>query len=533
MSIPRSVLLLAAVHLSLFVYVALFAPMSFLLDDAYYSLTVAANIASGQGISYGGFATNGFQPLYTFILTPLFALLGEHRMACLKIALLFCGLCSTGSLLVLYRIAAGYAGQTAGVLAVGMGALSTNLLMHAGGGLETTLHALIFLLAVEFYTGRRNRLDLKDSLLLGLLLGVLALARLDACFVFFAVFADRFVVHRSNLKLALKENVVVFAPALLLLAPWFAWNASTFGTIAQSSGAFHHWRGIEAQGFSYALPGFLAVAAIKLLSLAVKLPLEPLTGYRPLFLEPARMLLGLDRSSGNFALALWKQNPGIAVLLAVAAIFVAVAVFFTVRKALPRLKSLLPLSWTLFALGGAALYYPLVLIHYSMRHYYAYSLLVTIPVAVIASPLLRRSPDGRLATSARNALLLGIGIIALFRCGPFDPKLPDSNDYGFARIEQIRQAIPAGASMGYTDCGFYGYFLPEYTVVNLDGILNFEAQQALRENRMSRYLVEKKVGYVLALDNLKNEYRRQFETDMLSVLEPLEGSDFIYRVKAP
>ena len=75
--------------------------------------------------------------------------------------------------------------------------------------------------------------------------------------------------------------------------------------------------------------------------------------------------------------------------------------------------------------------------------------------------------------------------------------------------------------------------MPDYTVVNLDGILNFEAQRAMRENRMSQYLVRAGVRYVTALDNLHNEYRRRFESDMLSVLEKVEGSDFIYRVRPP
>ncbi|MEK7250053.1 MAG: hypothetical protein AAB209_06475, partial [Bacteroidota bacterium] len=39
-------------------------------DDAYLSLTIARNIAKGLGPLYGFEYTNGFQPLYVFLMVP-------------------------------------------------------------------------------------------------------------------------------------------------------------------------------------------------------------------------------------------------------------------------------------------------------------------------------------------------------------------------------------------------------------------------------------------------------------------------------
>jgi hypothetical protein len=532
---PPAVFALIAVHLCLFAYVALFRPMAFLLDDAYYSLTIAANIAGGHGITYGGFATNGFQPLYTFLMTPVYALFGANRMLCLKIALLIGACFSAASLAMLYRIANRYVGKNAATLAVALGALSTNLLIHSASGLETALHAFFFLWVVDFYTARRQSLDTKNAALFGLMLGVLAYARLDACFVFIAIGLDRFWIRRKTLRSSFVENLAIFLPAMLLLAPWFLWNLATFGTIEQSSGAFHHWRGLETQGITYALPGFLRIALVKLISLAVKLPLEPLMGYRALFLTPLTELLGTQRLAQNPILQLWRQSPGIAISIILVGIAALVLLFWFGKKATARLKPLGPLAWVLVALAGAALYYSLYQLNYSMRHFYAYSLLLSIPVAVFFLGLFRFDPDKNLLSSRTRAILIAVLVIAVFRCGPFAPGLPKGNDFGFEKVAQIRNTLPAGASVGYTDCGFYGYFLPDYRVVNLDGILNFEAQKALRENRLSQYLQEKKIGYLLALDNFHNEYRRQYETDVKSVLQPVNGADFIFRVipKAP
>jgi hypothetical protein len=47
-------------------------------DDAYLSLTLARNIARGHGPLYGLAPTNGFQPLYVFLMAPVFARCGPR-----------------------------------------------------------------------------------------------------------------------------------------------------------------------------------------------------------------------------------------------------------------------------------------------------------------------------------------------------------------------------------------------------------------------------------------------------------------------
>ena len=43
-------------------------------DDAFYYFKIAENVASGRGSSFDGFQpTNGYQPLWLCLLTPLFS----------------------------------------------------------------------------------------------------------------------------------------------------------------------------------------------------------------------------------------------------------------------------------------------------------------------------------------------------------------------------------------------------------------------------------------------------------------------------
>ena len=529
---PRAVVLLAAVHFAAWLSIVLLKPMAFLLDDAYYSLTVAANIAAGRGITYGGFPTNGFQPLYSFLMTPVFAVV-DNRMTALRIALFFGALCSTAALFVLYSLARKITDATSATLAVMLAALSQNLLAHSASGLETPLHALLFLVVVKRYLDVRSGIATKPGVSLGLLLGLLALARFDACFVWIAIALDRFWIHRHQPKKAFIENLVLFIPATVLVLPWFVWCQITFGTVMQSSGAFHHWRGMAQQHVDYALPGFAIFAAVKLISLAIKLPLEPLFGYEQLVRGPARLFLGAEKLHRNFLLQLWEQKPVIAVALVVFGLAVFAALLLFGRGGLSRMRSSAGLLWLWPALFGAALYYPLIQINYSMRHFYAFSVLLSIPVAAFLAGLLRLPNEPAHITDKRKLALLVVLAVLLFRCGPLDPKHPASNPYGFARITEIRAHTPVGARIGYSDSGFYGYFLTKRTVVNLDGILNFDAQEAMKHNQLADYLRQARVDYVLALDNFHNEWKTQFE-QALPVLVPPSGDDpdYLYKVKS-
>ena len=58
-------------------------------EDAYYEFAVSRNIAAGNGITAGhGERTSGFQPLWTFLLVPAFALPGSDRTVFASIYLL-------------------------------------------------------------------------------------------------------------------------------------------------------------------------------------------------------------------------------------------------------------------------------------------------------------------------------------------------------------------------------------------------------------------------------------------------------------
>jgi hypothetical protein len=101
----------------------------------------------------------------------------------------------------------------------------------------------------------------------------------------------------------------------------------------------------------------------------------------------------------------------------------------------------------------------------------------------------------------------------------------------FELVSTIRQTLPAGARLGYTDCGQFGYYLPDYTVVNLDGILNADALAAMRDGDIGAYLVQARVPYVLYLHNFKAEFAVQWQQFIAPRVEPVPPTDWVYRLK--
>src|SRR5262249_47846545 len=62
-------------------------------DDAYLSLSLARAIGRGEGPRYGLGYTNGFQPLYVFLMAPVYALLPREPERPVHVALGLLALC--------------------------------------------------------------------------------------------------------------------------------------------------------------------------------------------------------------------------------------------------------------------------------------------------------------------------------------------------------------------------------------------------------------------------------------------------------
>src|SRR3990172_4891049 len=74
-------------------------------DDSFYYFQVARNLAEGQGFTFDGLnPTNGFHPLWLFLITPLFLFAQFDPLLSLRLLLVVCALMSAGTAILLYLL---------------------------------------------------------------------------------------------------------------------------------------------------------------------------------------------------------------------------------------------------------------------------------------------------------------------------------------------------------------------------------------------------------------------------------------------
>src|SRR3990172_187880 len=67
-------------------------------DDGFYYFNVARNLAAGQGVTFDGLTqTNGFHPLWLFLITPVFALARVDLLLPLRLLVLIMAAINAGT----------------------------------------------------------------------------------------------------------------------------------------------------------------------------------------------------------------------------------------------------------------------------------------------------------------------------------------------------------------------------------------------------------------------------------------------------
>jgi hypothetical protein len=208
-------------------------------DDAFYYFAIARNVWVGNGVSVDGVTpTNGFHPLWALALLIPFAIQRSGDLP-VHLGLSLAALFDVGAAWLAYQIVRRVTRSPAGgLLAAGLYAFNPLAAMESLNGLETALGVFCFALTTFVYLTRidgRKSVAIGDWALLGLVIGLMLLARTDSVLYAFvlglhALWRGRHALLRTVAGLTLA--VVVTG---LLLAPWLIWNLLTFGTIVQSS----------------------------------------------------------------------------------------------------------------------------------------------------------------------------------------------------------------------------------------------------------------------------------------------------------
>ncbi len=204
-------------------------------EDGWYALTVARAAARGLGITIDGVAwTNGFQPLFTLLEAICFALADGAAETGLRLFFVLAALVHAAGALLVASLARDVWDGTrderrlAGVLAFVGYLAAIKAYNDFYTGLETGLQLALYAAVWRLYTRDWRNLA-GDRIAMGVLLGMLVLARIDA-----AVFVAAFCLvelwrGRAALRDTLARCITVGGLAVLVSSPWWIYNTLVFG----------------------------------------------------------------------------------------------------------------------------------------------------------------------------------------------------------------------------------------------------------------------------------------------------------------
>jgi len=223
----------------------------FASEDGYLMLTIARNLATGNGMSVedGLTLTNGTQPLMTFIYGAGFWLCGGDKVSGVVLAqVLGIGIALTCAYL-LYRVgqlllADDPAAEPLCAWAAGAWYVAPLSARYSQNCLETGAATLLPLIVGLYFLSRSpardERWTIRGCATLGALLGAAFWVRNDAVLLSAATCLVLVVAGARSGSVGLSRSVleagVVGATALVVVSPWLAFNQFVFGHLVPISG---------------------------------------------------------------------------------------------------------------------------------------------------------------------------------------------------------------------------------------------------------------------------------------------------------
>lgn len=472
------------------VFAIAYAPVAWLVvnvvpDDGFYYFKIARNIVDGAGSTFDGVElTNGYHPLWMVVILPLFALFGDD--AAMRLSLLLCGMLFIASGALLWSIAYRWGlSRTARMIGLGFWLYNPFLLFEMMNGLETALAT--FLLLSTFLMIETRGASVRGSLLVGLLMGTAVLARLD-----FAIYAVGFFVwYAVRPAIAQPERlrqVAAYSCAVAaLFLPWFAFNYTAYNMLATSASSINP---MVTRELILSDNGFSKFALVK--------------GTVSAVYDQAEFVV---------------RSTGAAEIVLIALGVVVLARIFSLQGAVARREP------GLFLLGSFVLYF-FVNTAGRLTGRTWYFVLISVFAAYVVAEMIDVVRARIAAGTVRTAMVSSIVVLIV---GSFFLRL-NSDVLGrhAAQIHMLETSqwlqtnLEAGSKVAVFNSGIVGFFAPDIRVINIDGLVNNSARDAMEERQLWAY-VTREADYFADLElYLTYRYRR-----FLGVEDPFENLKFI------
>ena len=492
MSSRRLLLVLAAlpalVGVLLVLVLALFGSqdqlMACLKDDGYYYLVLAKNIAAGHGATFDGLGpTNGFHPLWAMCLTPLYLGDPESLFGPVRAMIVLALVMHLGAALAIRRAVGRFADSGVATIAALLYAGNPLALYLVVSGMESPVVALtVAMLAtasIRLQQGDLKIDKLGDALQVGALCGLCMLTRTEMIMFAGLVLAQAVLwpaagTVRSWLD-RLRGGLAAGLTAIVVVAPWLAWNLWRFGSVIQVSAQAHRLHiGTVREVVQDGGQGGLVDLGSRLLavhrgSLSQRLPLP---GELVVVLEVAMLVLVVW-----WLVAILSPKE-------------------TRRHFLDRVRWLA--APIMYAGGFVAASF---LILGNFRSWYAAGPL-TVAAIFAAVPLgqaLARQAAPRRGRLA-SGLIIGCYVLGMLALGPvflneIRYEASKTNCWQEAADVVATKTAP-GDRVASFNSGTFGYLAPRQ-VVNLDCVVNNRALPYLEDKRLPEFIAENDIRFIV------------------------------------
>lgn len=485
-------------------------------DDGFYYFQVARNLAAGHGFTFDGLnPTNGFHPLWLFLITPLFLFAQLDLLLPLRLLFILSALLSAGSAILLFRIlrrfTSDWVAAFVGVLGIAVPRLH-DLSMHTGteAGLNAFCILLFWVLLVSFVPDKDAARSLRRVLWLSLAGALAVLARLDNAFLvgigglwlWLRLWQPAHKVRGSVWAWRLRVGVAFAGPLAAILLVYVAWNLLAFGTATPISGQVKLWWGTlrnTVYGFPVNSPTDFVGQFV-----TDHPELGPWSLATAPFYTAAEWLLTLFGQAAAIELRRW-------VLLALGGLLAAVigALVWAQRKYISgatRALGLVPfflacvVHIVYYKVGGSVAQQPWYWIAEMILLLIAFGLLLEALLRTAIS-LVPRSISIALPAGLVIFAALAVVFLSFIQSAVRAPG-DGSNSFYLARARWLEANTEEGARIAITGAGNLAYFSQGRVIVNMDGLMNTaDYLDALKAGQGASYLANLGVDYIFG-----NEY---------------------------
>jgi len=461
-----------------------------LCDDAFYYYTIAKNIIGGQGIVFNNeIPTNGFHPLYLILLLPLYFFSSDQNIP-IYLSLILLSIFSIMTSVYIYKIIHKILNSNKiGIFAAGIWLFSPNIIFLSLMGIETPIQIFFISMLTYFLIKWKNinEYNIKQSIIIGFLGSLIFLSRLDGIFF---IIAFLILIILRKLKVVFKEknlsyfhikNLLITGSLIIIICfPWILWSFLTTNSIFPVSGQAilltnrRGWPSMILASLKYSLFFFWGT---------------PFIDYS-IFINT---ILGLFIFIFFIFLIKFDKEFLKKIIIKFNFLILTLILYYSYYIFYHRY-----IRWWYFSLiyFSLCLFVPIVLIRFYItlkknnidKNVYLRKILLKINSIINIRKKLR--------IHVFTIFLLTSLFSSTFILHYINGTIPNEKTKYIAAL-WIDQNLPKNSKIGSFNTGIIQYYTKNFNVINLDGVVNYQAYLSLKQGNIENYILEQNITYLI------------------------------------